>query len=622
MYKTIMESENLKVSLFSKIKTFVFRHKFIFIGLLIVIVAGVYFIFGRGTSSTETRYVVNSVTKETLINTVSGTGQVATASDSEIKSKVSGELLSLKIKNGQEVKVGEVLATIDSTDAQKSVRDAETNLANAKLSLEKLTRGDRSEELEISQMDIESNKRSVTEAEDNLAKAKTDAETALNDDYDSALNELSQAMNKTTSTLMTITDIQYAHFNSNDQDGANISSAKATAVKLLFGIDDGGRVTADYFSKANGGLKKMISAAQISKNKTDIDSALSQMKDALQKVKNILEAIPVGNSLTSSERSSVVSEKTNIDSLISTITSRQQTIASQITTNANNIETAENKIVDAKNTLEKAEKQLALNNNPDPLDIESAEMSIKEKENALYDARLTLADYTIKAPFSGIISVVSVEKGSDVSANASIATIISKELTAEITLNEIDIAKVSVGQKATLTFDAVSDMVVTGTVSEVDTVGAVSQGVVSYGVKIVFDTEAEGVKPGMSVSVAIITKSSQDALVVPSSAIKTINNVSYVEVPSESENIDSSEIGSTKGVLLKNATKRQEITTGLSNDTSTEVLTGLKENDLVIVKTVTSTATTTKASSGQSLFQMGGGTRSGGTTNTKTNTSK
>jgi len=617
-----MESENLKVSLFGKIKTFVFRHKFIFIGLLIVIVVGTYFIFGRGASSTETRYVVNSVTKETLVNSVSGTGQVATASDSEIKSKVSGELLSLKIKNGQEVKVGEILATIDSTDAQKSVRDAETSLANAKLSLEKLTRGDRSEELEISQMDIESNKRAVTEAENDLAKAKSDAETALNEDYDSALNELSQAINKTTSTLMTVTDIQYAHFNSNDQDGANISSAKATAVKLLFGIDDGGRVTADYFSKANGGLKKMIATAQVSKNKTDIDSALSQMKDALQKVKNILEAIPTGNSVTSSERSSVISEKTNIDSLISTITSRQQAIVSQMTTNTNNIESAENKIVDAKNTLEKAEKQLALNNNPDPLDIESAEMSIKEKENALYDARLTLADYTIRAPFSGIISVVSVEKGGDVSANTSIATIISKELTAEITLNEIDIAKVSVGQKATLTFDAVSDMVVTGTVSEVDTVGAVSQGVVSYGVTIVFDTEAEGVKPGMSVSVAIITKSSQDALVVPSSAIKTINNISYVEVPNETETIDSSEVGSTKGVLLKNATKRQEITTGLSNDTSTEVLTGLKENDLIIVKTVTSTVTTTKASSGQSLFQMGGGTRSGGTTNTKTNTSK
>jgi HlyD family secretion protein len=250
-------------------------------------------------------------------------------------------------------------------------------------------------------------------------------------------------------------------------------------------------------------------------------------------------------------------------------------------------------------------------------------MSIQEKENSLYDARNALADYTIKAPFSGVISTVSSEKGSSISANSSIATIISKELTAEITLNEVDIAKVAVGQKATLTFDAISDMTVTGTVSEVDTVGTVSQGVVSYGVKIVFDTEAEGVKPGMSVSVSIITKSSQDALVVPSSAIKTINNASYVEIPDET--IDSNSIGSTAGVLLKNKTKKQEVTTGLSNDTSIEILTGLSEGDLVVVKTITATSTSkSSTNSVQSLFQMGGGTKSGSstTTNTKTNTSK
>ncbi|MCK9393908.1 HlyD family efflux transporter periplasmic adaptor subunit, partial [bacterium] len=491
-----------------KAKDIILKNKLIFIGILIVIGIAIYFFWGSGTGATETRAVINAVSKETLVNYVSGTGQVAASSESNITSKASGDLLSLKIKNGQEVKVGEVLAVIDSTDAQKNVRDAEASLANAKLSLEKLVRGDRAEELEISQMDIESNKRSITEAENDLARAKTDAETALNDQYESALTELSQALNKSTSTLITITDIQYAHFNSNDQDGSNIAGTKATAVKLLFGIDDGGRVTADYFNKANGGAKKLIATAQATKSKTDIDNALSQTKDALQKVKNILEVIPIGSTLTSSEKSSVISEKTNIDSLISTITSRQQAITSQKTTNANNIETAENKIVDAKNTLEKAEKQLALNNNPDPLDIETAKMSITEKENSLYDTKLALADYTIRAPFSGVISVVSVEKGSSVSTNTAIATIISKELTAEITLNEVDIAKVIVGQKATLTFDAVSDMTVTGTVSEVDTVGAVSQGVVSYGVKIVFDTEAEGVKPGMSVSVSIITKSS------------------------------------------------------------------------------------------------------------------
>ncbi|MCK9578067.1 biotin/lipoyl-binding protein [bacterium] len=605
-----MEKDNLFKRSVLVLKNIILKKKIIIIISLIVALVVGYFFWNKGNTETVTSYVINTVTRETLINSISGTGQVSTFSESEIKPKASGELLTLKVKNGQDVKVGDILAVIDSTEAQKTVRNAQTSLDNAKLSLEKLQRGDREEELEISQMDIENYKRTITESENDLVKAKENAETALSEDYDGALTDLSQAMNKATSTLITITDIQYSHFNNNDQDGSNISSTKSTAVKLLFGIEDGGRATIDYFSKANAGLKKSIADIQYSKNRTDIDLLLVQTKDALQKVKNTLEAIPTGSSLTSSERNSVISEKTNIDNLISTINSRQQAISSQISTNKENIESAENKIIDAKNTLEKAEKQLALNNNPDPLDIRSYEMSITEKENALYDAKVELSNYTVRAPFSGIISTVNIEKGDNVSSGTSIATIISKELTAEITLNEIDIAKVSLGQKATLTFDAISDMTVTGTVSDVDAVGSVSQGVVSYGVKIVFDTEAEGVKPGMSVSASIITQTSQDALVVPSTSIKTLGGKSYVEIPNET--IADSDLGSTKGITLKNKTKMIEITTGLSNDTSTEVLTGLNENDLIVINTISNTKTTKTTTNGQSLFQMGGSNRGTG----------
>ena len=65
-----------------------------------------------------------------------------------------------------------------------------------------------------------------------------------------------------------------------------------------------------------------------------------------------------------------------------------------------------------------------------------------------------------------------------------------------------DFLTIKVGDKATLTFDAVTDLSISGQVAEIDTVGTVSQGVVSYALKIAFDTQDTRVKPGMTVSAA------------------------------------------------------------------------------------------------------------------------
>ena len=70
-------------------------------------------------------------------------------------------------------------------------------------------------------------------------------------------------------------------------------------------------------------------------------------------------------------------------------------------------------------------------------------------------------------------------------------------------MNEVDAAKISVGNKTTLTFDATEDLTLTGKVAQIDTIGTVEQGVVSYKVKIAFDTQDERIKPGMTANASI-----------------------------------------------------------------------------------------------------------------------
>jgi len=138
--------------------------------------------------------------------------------------------------------------------------------------------------------------------------------------------------------------------------------------------------------------------------------------------------------------------------------------------------------------------------------------------------------------------------------------------------------------------------------------GTVSQGVVTYNAKIVFDTQDDRVKSGMSVSTNIITEIKQDVLIIPNSAIKTSNGNSYIEMPGEQVNIKAN-----SSAILKSALRQQAIQTGITNDTSTEIISGLKEGDQIITRTVSSGSAS--AQSAQTRTQGGifqGGVPGGG----------
>jgi hypothetical protein len=180
-----------------------------------------------------------------------------------------------------------------------------------------------------------------------------------------------------------------------------------------------------------------------------------------------------------------------------------------------------------------------------------------------------------------MVATVNAKKGESVSGSATI-TLITKQRIAEITMNEVDVAKVKVGQKANITFDAIADLNITGTIVEVDTLGTATQGVVSYGIKIAFDTQDERVKPGMSMSVAIILENKMDVLLVPIVAVKSSTQGSYVEI------------------LVDGQPQRKTVTVGSSSDTMTEVVDGLSEGEEIITQTITTSVGTTSSAGANS----------------------
>jgi HlyD family secretion protein len=203
-----------------------------------------------------------------------------------------------------------------------------------------------------------------------------------------------------------------------------------------------------------------------------------------------------------------------------------------------------------------------------------------------------------RAPFDGMITNLTAKVGE---SSSSYGTLITKQKIATVSLNEIDIVSVSEGQNVNLTFDAISGLTIQGEVNKIYSVGNVNSGVVSYDVEVMFKQDDERVKTGMSVNLEIITNSKKDILTVPSEAINTRNGKSYVEV----FEIPVENTANPNGVIATSKIIRKEIEVGITDDTLTEIISGLNEGDQIILKT-----TSIQSSSSSSGVSTGG--RNGG----------
>lgn len=240
-------------------------------------------------------------------------------------------------------------------------------------------------------------------------------------------------------------------------------------------------------------------------------------------------------------------------------------------------------------------------------DKKKQKIVIQQRENALADAKENLADYYIRAPFDGIVTGLDVEVGDSISQNDVIASVITKEMYAKISLNEVDAAMVREGNKVTLTFDALPGITMEGKIRKIDTIGEVSQNVVSYNAEISFESVSELLKPGMSVNAEISIESRKNVLQVSSSAIKTDSDgSSYVQVLKNDETQTSQENSEQKFKIEK-----QVIETGLTDDVVTEIVGGnVSEGDIIVIKMNTSSSSGSNSKEAGGLLdsvKMGGG---------------
>lgn len=582
------------------------RHKTIatLIGVVIVVV-GYYGIRSLTSTSGETRYVLTPVTRGTLISSVSGSGQVSASNQVDLKPKASGDVVYLGAVNGQEVKAGAFIAQLDTSDAQKVVRDAEANVTSAELSLQKL--------------ELPADNLSLLQSEHSLAKAKEskqDAETALVKSYEDGFTAISNTFLDMPAEMTGMQDLLYSMtrelVGSSGQwnlDYYADATARYNDSAPKFKDD----VTVKYAAARTAYEKNFLDYKELTRS-SDNSLIESVVAETYETSKKMAEAIKSANNLIQLYKDEMTKHmhtpSPTADTHLATLNSYTGTNNSHLSSLLaiqTTIQGNKDAIVNAGRTIAEDEASLTkLKNGADELDLKSSRLTLTTRQNALADAKANLAHYFVRAPFDGTITKIAVRKGDSATSGTVLATLLTKQKIAELSLNEVDVAKISVGQKATLTFDAIEGLTMSGKVLEIDTLGTVSQGVVTYAVKIGFDTDDSRIKAGMSVSASIITSVKSDVLLVPVGAVKTRGMASYVETLSSVTSAEAEHAGSS-GIPSTVAPSQKTVEVGISNDTETEITSGLSDGDLIITRTVTATTAQTQT---PSLFSaIGGGGR-------------
>ena len=535
---------------FEKIKKWVISHKktSAFLCLLLIFI-GYKTISGLNGEDGQAQYLTAVAKKGAIVVSITGTGQVSASNRVDVSSEVSGDIISVPVKLGSVIKKGQTIAVVDSRNAVRTVENAALSLENAKIAYEKAEKKEKDQSNNSSTSDI-------------------------NKAYDSAYTDISNAMIDIPDIIAGTDSIFYDPTHSPYFGDLDVrSSAGETGINYKY---EAGRIF-DQGKKDYDAVFKSYKYIKV----TDREHLLSLVEDTHAMVKILHTALTGAYNAVDYVKQRITSE--DIPNQIAT---DKSALSSYITKLNNHINSLSNTLTDVENAKDSAIEAT--------LDLKSAQIKLSEAEDTLRDAKETLANHNIRAPFDGVIGKVSIESGDRISSNGTVATIITDEKIAEVSLNEVDVSKVQIGQKATVTFDAIDDLTITGVVTEIDLLGTVSQGVVNYTVKIAFDVNDDRIKTGMSLSAAIVSDTKQNVIRVPNSAVKSQAGTSVKQVP---------------------------VQIGLSSDEYTEIISGLNEGDSFISRTITSASNTTTTGQAPSLFGSGrntGGTSGAGTVRLQT----
>jgi len=396
-----------------------------------------------------------------MIVAVSASGAIEPAHRADLALEMGGRVTDVAVEVGDEVQEGDLLVGLDTDRPKLQLEQAEANLASARAQLAKLEAGPRDQEVEASEANLRAAEAQVGVAaadRDQVAGGPGDADVASAEaEVASALTQQKKAYDwhETTMECRTI-----------EKDAGDVVN-----------IGGGQKIT------LTEGFKRTICPL--------LGVPEEQARYRLEAADEALEAA----------RARLEEAKSGAD--------RNQLSAAQ-----SNVAAAA-----AQRDATQAQLDLLLEG-PTRGQIEAAEANVNQAEAAVDQVRVTLEHSRLEAPFDGVVAAVDVTVGQQAAAGVPVVTVIDPSLFhVTIGVDELDVARLESGQRARLSFDALPNAVVTGTVKHIAEAAALDGGIVTYDVRIDLAPTDAPIKSDMTTNATIVVEEISDALRIPTWAI-------------------------------------------------------------------------------------------------------
>ncbi|MGI8422510.1 MAG: HlyD family efflux transporter periplasmic adaptor subunit [Chloroflexota bacterium] len=230
------------------------------------------------------------------------------------------------------------------------------------------------------------------------------------------------------------------------------------------------------------------------------------------------------------------------------------------------VEKAQLDVEKARAQLDIERQKLTANRATTGFDVQGLEKEIAKARLDLDQLEANYADARIIAQFDGKITKVNGKSGDNVQAFNPVISISSPaNLLINAQINESDMPKLAVGQRALISLDAFPGQTINGTVQTLPSSVVTQQGVVAdKNTRILVDWTRPGAQIGMNARVQIVVQRKDDVLLIPTQAIRTVGKRRFVEY------------------MDGNVKRSRNVEIGISTDVDTEVISGLDEGMAIL----------------------------------------
>lgn len=600
--KTLFGKADVRQSLQTKKGKKIFKISICMICVLALVTGGFFVYqakFGTKVSADEQ---VARVTRGTIANSIEGSGTIEAIDQYEVTSLVKGEILTCTFEEGDTVQKDDLLYELDSSDLDNSIQKGMSSIEKAQLNSQQTNKT-------IKNQTVYSD----------ISGVLTNVYVENGDEIQNGA-KLADVVNSDTMILK-------IPFNANDASHLYVGQNAQVSLESSF--------------TTVGGTVQSVSSGAMSNSAG---------------VSVITVEIAVGNpgGIQNGDKATALVGDVACNAAGTFTYSKEGTIVAKTSGEVYGLQYAEGDyIANGAYFLSLRDDDLSTTIRQNELSLQDAQLELQK----LYDQK---EDYKITAPISGKV-IQKTSKAGDKLDNSNSSTVMAiiadlSTLVFEMSVDELDITNVEVGQEVMITADAIDGQVFTGHISNVSIVGTSMNGVTSYPVKVTVDNgEESGLIPGMNVSATVVTESAENVLMVPVSAIQR-GNVVYVKDGNASAQTDNKDAKPTEakkegnapedgmpggnmpegavppsgapetGTPEESADKKEKtdkndkagksnvpegfrevkVETGISSDAFVEIISGLQEGDTVWIPNKSGDVTTTKESAEQGGM-MGGG---------------